>query len=113
VAAAKAPAEAAEAPAEEPAIEQAPQRAEPKPRKARPSYGYSSSTHRCERKREANRASFPRPTRASARQRGLAHQELVDGMGGLTPFADRPHDEGLAAADVAGGEHLRPARDAV
>ena len=41
VSAAKAPAEAAEAPAEEPVKEEAPQRAEPKPRKAKPSYGYS------------------------------------------------------------------------
>ena len=65
------------------------------------------------RARLADAEPLTKSKRASARQRGLAHQELVDRLGGLAAFADRPHDERLAAADVAGGEHLRPARDAV
>ena len=39
---------------------------------------------------------------ASPRQRRRAHQILVDRMGGLAAFADRPHHQGLAAAHVAG-----------
>jgi heat shock protein HtpX len=35
-----------------------------------------------------------------------AHQELVDRVRALAAFADRPHHQRLAAAHVAGGEHL-------
>ena len=40
------------------------------------------------------------------RQVGLAHQEAVDRARALAAFADRPHHERLAAAHVAGREHL-------
>ena len=43
----------------------------------------------------------------SARQRRRSHQELVDRMGALAALADRPHHQRLAAAHVAGREHLR------
>src|SRR5471030_3522429 len=42
----------------------------------------------------------------SARQRGAAHQSLVDRPRALPAFADRPDDERLTAAHVAGGEQL-------
>ena len=47
-----------------------------------------------------NRAGLPR-------QRGRSHQELVDRVRALAAFADRPHHQRLAAAHVAGREHLR------
>src|SRR5665213_3284040 len=40
-----------------------------------------------------------------ARQLARSHQEFVDRARALATFADRPHDERLAAAHVAGGEH--------
>src|SRR5665213_752122 len=43
--------------------------------------------------------------RPLARQLARSHQEFVDRARALAPFADRPHDERLAAAHVAGGEH--------
>src|ERR1043165_1235441 len=39
-------------------------------------------------------------------QLALAHQVLVHRAGALAAFADRPDDEGLAAAHVAAGEDL-------
>src|SRR5690606_14680144 len=45
--------------------------------------------------------------RNSARQIGRSHQELVDRARALAAFADRPHDQRLAPAHVAGREHLR------
>ena len=45
-------------------------------------------------------------TRRSPRQRRRSHQELVDGARSLAAFADRPDHQRLAAAHVAGGEHL-------
>ena len=47
---------------------------------------------------------------ALPRQRGRSHQELVDRVRALAAFADRPHHQRLAAAHVAGGEHLRRSR---
>src|SRR5262249_53610205 len=44
---------------------------------------------------------------ALPRQRGRAHQELVDRVCGLAAFADRPHHQRLAASHVAAGEHFR------
>src|SRR5690349_16259704 len=38
------------------------------------------------------------------RQISLTHKELVDAMGGAATFADRPDDQALAAAHVAGRE---------
>src|SRR4051812_26495604 len=38
------------------------------------------------------------------RQVAAAHEELVDAVGGAAAFADRPHDQALPAAGVAGGE---------
>ena len=43
---------------------------------------------------------------APARQLGRPHQELVHRARALPAFADRPHHQRLAAAHVAGGEHL-------
>src|SRR5262249_48881942 len=55
----------------------------------------------------------PRPPAAvrrgfsrSARQPRRSHQKFVDRVRGLAAFADRPDHQRLAAADVAGGEHL-------
>src|SRR5258708_37154749 len=42
---------------------------------------------------------------ASPRQVGAAHEEFVDGARALAAFADGPHDQRLAAPDVAGGKH--------
>src|SRR5690606_12983068 len=42
----------------------------------------------------------------SARQRGRSRQELVDRARALTPFANRPDYQRLAAAHVASREHL-------
>jgi len=33
-------------------------------------------------------------------------EKIVNGLGGLSPFGDRPHDERLPARHVSGGEHL-------
>src|SRR6266853_1167531 len=41
-----------------------------------------------------------------SRQLGKTHQRLVDRASALAAFADRPHDERLAAAHVARGENL-------
>jgi len=38
----------------------------------------------------------------SLRQRSRSHQELIDGAGAEAPLPDRPDDERLAAAHVAG-----------
>jgi hypothetical protein len=43
-----------------------------------------------------------------SRQIRRAHQKLADGAGAEAAFADRPDDERLAAAHVAGGEHVGP-----
>src|SRR5688572_12515826 len=48
----------------------------------------------------------PSRTAGSARQVAETHQELIDGPGGLTAFPDGPDDQRLAAAHVAGREHL-------
>src|SRR6478735_6556226 len=45
------------------------------------------------------------PATGLPRQLGDAHQRLVDRAGALPAFADRPHDQRLAAAHVAAGEH--------
>src|SRR5207245_8816055 len=42
------------------------------------------------------------------RQIRLPHQKLIDGPRAEAALADRPHHERLAAAHVAGGEHVRP-----
>src|SRR5262245_31334727 len=42
-----------------------------------------------------------------------AHQEAVDGMGGLPTLADRPYHQALTTPDIAGGKQLRVALDAV
>src|SRR5262245_35094221 len=42
-----------------------------------------------------------------------AHQEAVDGVRGVPALADCPHDQALAAPDVAGGKQLRAGLDAV
>src|SRR5215470_11308942 len=41
------------------------------------------------------------------RQRGRAHQKLVDRVRGLASFADRPDHQRLPAPHVAAGEHFR------
>src|SRR5438046_6653944 len=48
------------------------------------------------------RSEFSRSSDVSlSRQLGESHQELIDRSRALTAFADRPHDERLAAAHVA------------
>src|SRR6478672_8478081 len=44
---------------------------------------------------------------SSAREVAEAHQELIHRARRLAPLADCPDHQRLAAADVAGGEHLR------
>src|SRR5690606_4337137 len=48
-------------------------------------------------------------TGRSARQFGMPHQVLVDCARGLAAFADRPHDQRLAAPRVAAGEDVADA----
>ena len=52
-----------------------------------------------------NRASADR-----CRQLRLAHQVRIDCPSGAASFRNRPHDQRLAALDVAGGEHARHVR---
>jgi hypothetical protein len=42
------------------------------------------------------------------RQIRLPHQKRVDRARAQASLADRPHDERLPAAHVAGGKHVRP-----
>src|SRR5439155_8824170 len=44
--------------------------------------------------------------RVSPRQVRRSHQKLIDGAGAEAPLPDRPDDERLAAAHVAGGKHF-------
>src|SRR5512139_3059969 len=46
----------------------------------------------------------------SARQVRRSHQELVDRVRRLAPFANRPDNKGLATPHVAGSEYLRHRR---
>src|SRR5436190_13659836 len=41
-----------------------------------------------------------------SRQFGFAHEIFIDGARRLTAFADRPDDQRLALADIAGSENL-------
>src|SRR5713226_6386676 len=42
-----------------------------------------------------------------SRQLGKSHQELIHRARALSAFPDRPDDERLAPAHIAGGEHFR------
>src|SRR6202022_5182241 len=46
--------------------------------------------------------------RNSSREVRRPHQELIDRPRAEAPLADRPDDERLSAAHVAGGKHVRP-----
>src|SRR6478609_392206 len=58
----------------------------------------------------ANSADLGGGWRDGYREQGVAGQEAVDMVRAAAAFGDRPHDEALAAAHVAGREHLRHAR---
>ena len=52
---------------------------------------------------------FPISRKSASAQRGrytCAHQESIDRVRRLAPFADRPDDQRLAAPHVAAGEHI-------
>src|SRR5690606_19468403 len=57
-------------------------------------------------RRRSPSASSPWSKPHSARQQRRAHQRLVDGTCGLAAFADRPHNQRLAAPRVARDEQL-------
>src|SRR5712672_2873122 len=59
-------------------------------------------------RREGRPKSLPYPYRQLSRQVRRCHPQLVDRPRAEAPHPDRPHDERLAAAHVAGGERVGP-----